>query len=333
MRTLTKKFSCGCALILALFVCALMAPPCEAAAQFVMKSATVTGEDAAYSMSLNRMAELVDKYTNGVVKMEVYHNGQLGGEREMVEAVGLGTLESAIVSTGPLPNFVPDFMVFDLPYLVTNRDKAYALLDGPLGASILAKLEPMGIKGMSYWENGFRQITNNKKEIKTPADMKGMKLRTMENEVHMEIFKQLGAIPTPMSITDFQTAIRQGTVDGHENALTNIYSFKLYEAQKFMTMSNHLFSPAVFIVNKDFYDSLPEDARAGLDKAEAEIRLWERAYCADLDKELIQKMSALGVTFTEVNTSEWVEATKGVYDTFKNKINQEFVKAFLDIRD
>jgi tripartite ATP-independent transporter DctP family solute receptor len=329
---ISRKFFNVCALILALSACAALAAPCGAT-QYVMKSATVTGEDAAYSMSLNMMAELVEKYTNGVVKMEVYHNGQLGGEREMVEAVGLGTLESAIVSTGPLPNFVPEFMVFDLPYLVTNRTKAYELLDGPLGASILVRLEPMGIRAMSYWENGFRQITNNKKEIKHPSDLKGMKLRTMENEVHMEIFKSLGAIPTPMSITDFQTAIRQGTVDGHENALTNIYSFKLYEAQKFMTMSNHLFSPAVFIVNKEFYESLPPDARSGLDRAEAEVRMWERNYCADLDKELVRKMTALGVTFTEVDRKEWVEATKGVYDTFKNTINQEYVKAFLDIRD
>ncbi len=300
------------------------------AAPIVIKAAVVATDEATHSLALKKMEELIEAYTNGAVDFQVYTNGQLGSEREIVEGVGLGTIEVGVVSTGPLPNFVPDFMVLDLPYLVTDKAKAFEILDGEVGEKMLGQLSAIGVKGISFWDNGFRYITSST-PIAHPEDVKGMKIRTMENEVHMATFAALGATPTPMAISEFLTAVRQGTVDGHENVMVGIWMNKVYEVNPYITLSKHFFSSAPFLVNEAFYNGLPEDIRAAFDKAEAETRVWEREYCVSLDDKLIEDMKALGTIFIEIDEAEWKEATKSVYDQYSgSKIDPALIEMFKD---
>lgn len=300
----------------------------SAAAPIVIKAAVTATDEGTHSLALFKMKELIEEYTNGAVDFQVYTNGTLGSEREIVEGVSLGTIEVGVVSTGPLPNFVPDFMVLDLPYLITDKSKAFEILDGEVGQNMLGQLSTIGIKGLSFWDNGFRYITSTY-PIEHPEDVAGMKIRTMENEVHMATFEALGATPTPMAISEFLTAVRQGTVDGHENVMVSIWMNKVYEVNPYVTLSEHFFSAAPFLVNANFYNSLPDDIREAFDKAEAEAREWEREYCVTLDDELIGEMKDLGVTFIEIDKSEWKEATRSVYDKFSGtKISPELIEMF-----
>ena len=244
-----------------------------------------------------------------------------------VEGVSIGTIECGVVSTGPLPNFVQDFMVLDLPYLIKDRTKAFQIMDGEIGQSMLDKLDTIGIKGMSFWDNGYRYITSSRPVVH-PEDVKGMKIRTMENEVHMNTFKLLGATPTPMAISEFLTAVRQGTVDGHENVMVSIDMNKVYEVNPCISLTKHFYSAAPFLVNADFYQSLPDDIRQAFDRAEKEAMEWERQYCDELDNELIEKMKGLGAEFYEVDIDEWARATQGVYDLYEDKIDQALIDAF-----
>ncbi|WP_101909184.1 TRAP transporter substrate-binding protein DctP [Marasmitruncus massiliensis] len=305
-------------------------PPADSSVKpgvIVIKAAVTANEEGAHTKGLMKMKEAIEKYTDGAVDFQVYTNSQLGSEREIVEGVGLGTIEVGVVSTGPLPNFVPDFMVLDLPYLIRDKAKAFPLLDGEVGRSMLDQLENIGIRGVNFWDNGFRYITSVKPII-NPEDMKGMKIRTMENEVHMETFKELGATPTPMSISEFLTAVQQGTVDGHENVMVSISMNKVYEVNPSISLTEHFYSAAPFLVNKAFYEGLPTDIREAFDKAEKEAMEWERNYCADLDESLMEDMKSKGAQFYEVDKDKWAAATAGVYDVYKDKINPELIEKF-----
>lgn len=307
----------------------ITAVPAKAASDpIIIKAAVTATDEGTHSLALFKMEELIEEYTNGAVDFQVYTNATLGSEREIVEGVSLGTIEVGVVSTGPLPNFVPDFMVLDLPYLVTDKSKAFEILDSEVGEMMLGKLEKVGIKGLSFWDNGFRYITSTFPVVH-PEDVSGMKIRTMENEVHMATFEALGATPTPMAISEFLTAVRQGTVDGHENVMVSIWMNKVYEVNPYVALSEHFFSAAPFLVNLDFYNSLPDDIREAFDRAEAETREWEREYCVTLDQNLIEEMKGLGVTFTEIDKAEWKEATKSVYDIYSGtKIDPELIELF-----
>ena len=304
-------------------------PPAEDEV-IVIKAAVTANDEGAHALGLFKMEEAIEEYTNGRVDFQVYTNSQLGSEREIVEGIGLGTIECGVVSTGPLPNFVPDFMVLDLPYLIKDKEKAFPLLDGEIGAGMMSKLESIGIKGMSFWDNGFRYITSVDPVIH-PEDLRGMKIRTMENEVHMATFQLLGATPTPMAISEFLTAVRQGTVDGHENVMVSISMNKVYEVNPSISLTKHFYSAAPFLVNLDFYNSLPDDIREAFDKAEAEAMAWEREYCENLDEELQAEMETQGAVFYEVDIDEWAKATEGVYEQYKDKIDPALIEVFRSI--
>ena len=162
----------------------------------LMKLAVVTSEDRSLTKGLVKFGELVESKTNGSIKVEVYPNGQLGGDREVFESLQFGSIQGTTMSTGPIAQFVPKFNVFDLPFLFPNSEVAYEVLDGKIGSDLLAELESQNVIGLNYWENGFRHLTNGVKEVKTPDDVKGLKIRTLENDLHMDIWSELGANPS-----------------------------------------------------------------------------------------------------------------------------------------
>lgn len=279
-----------------------------------LKVGTTTAPDGHYVKGLQKMQELLEKYSEGEMTLDIYPNSQLGNERDMMESVGLGVQEMCLVSTGPIPNFVSDFAVLDMPYLFEDAQDAYDKLDGEVGQSLLDQLHTQRIKGVGYWENGFRQLTNNDKVIEKPEDVSDVKIRTMENRVHIATYEALGATATPMAWSEIFTALSQGTVDGQENPIAIIETSKVYEVQKYISMTDLFYSPCVLMINEELYDSFSEEQKAAFDQAAEEAKDWQREYSQNYNEGALETMEEAGVTITEVDKEEWKEATSVVYD-------------------
>ena len=280
-------------------------------------------------LGLLKFKEIVEEKTNGQIIVETYHSGQLGDDRTMTEALQLGTQEVVIPSTAPLANFVPEFSVFDFPFLFPNEQVADKVLDGEVGQKFLDKLSDQNLVGLSYWENGFRQVSNSKTPIASAADFKGLKLRTMENDLHLEAFRALGANPTPMAFTELFTAMQQGTVDGQENPFATIYLSKFYEVQDYVSNTNHIYSPFVFLMSKTFYDGLTEEQQKIVKDASVEAGLYERQLNREANAKYIEDLQAEGVTYTEISPeayAEMKELVQPVIDKYADKIGKDIVQ-------
>jgi tripartite ATP-independent transporter DctP family solute receptor len=221
-------------------------------------------------------AKLVEERTKGDVAVKVHINAVLGGGREALEAVEVGTQTMVDAALAPVFGFEPAFGVLNLPYLFTSRTQWYELLDGPLGTELLTMLERLGFVGLGYPENGIRHVTNNVRPITKPEDLKGIKIRVMQSPVFISTFKTLGALPTPIPWAELYSALQQGVVDAQENPVVNIYGSKFYEVQKFLSMTGHTYDPNVYFLNKKFFDSLSGEYQAILRSTAKEVIAWQR---------------------------------------------------------
>jgi tripartite ATP-independent transporter DctP family solute receptor len=291
-----------------------------------LKVGHVLAPDHPYNVGLEKFAELVDQKTQGKVKVDVFHSSQLGNEREMIEGLQMGTVDMALVSTAPLMGFTKKFMVFDLPYIFESREHAYKVLDGEIGQELLKSLEEKGIVGLAYWENGFRHLTNSVRPVVHPADAKGLKIRTMENKVHMESFRVIGADPTPMAYGELFTALQQKTVDGQENPLGQIETSKFYEVQDYLSMTGHFYAPAVLLISKQKWDSLPADLQEQIKSAAEEGKDYERGLIRQADIDLKEKLKSRGMQVIDVDVEEWREAMAPVYKTFEAEIGKDLIE-------
>jgi tripartite ATP-independent transporter DctP family solute receptor len=302
-----------------------------AADKVVVRVAHTLAPDSHYNKGLIHLGELLEEKTGGQIELQIFHSAQLGSERDAVEGVAMGTLEMTLVSSAPLANFTDKFMVFNLPFIIRDRQKAYEWMDGPEGQKILESLLPKNMVGLGIWENGFRNLTNSKKAVKVPADMNGLKIRLMENPIHVSTFKALGAYPVPMPFGELFTALQQKTVDGQENPLIIIYTSKFYEVQDYLTLTGHFYAPAVLIVNKDFWEStLSDEQREIFVECEKEARQWEREYSINSEKELAKKLQEEGMTVITPDKSLWVEAAQPVYKKFEDKIGKDVINSLIE---
>ncbi len=314
--------------LMCIMIMGVVAGPAMAAeTKYTMRFATAIEPDSHYANGMRKFKELLEQYTDGEVEVQLFYSGQLGGERDMVEALGMGMLEMTICSSAPLVNFSKDFMVFDLPFLVTDRAKAFAVLDGPVGRQILDTMDSKGVRSLGFWENGFRNITNSKRPIAKPEDLKGIKIRTMENPIHMDLFRTFGANPTPMAWGELFLALQQGTVDAQENPLIIIETSKYPEVQKYLTLSGHVYAPSVVSISKQVFESYPKNIQDAIVKAEKDARDWQREFCIQKDNELAAVLKSQGMEITEIDKELWSKAAQPVYDHFKDQINQDYVKA------
>jgi TRAP-type transport system periplasmic protein len=298
----------------------------------LMKLAVVTSEDRSLTKGLEKFGELVESKTNGSIKVEVYPNGQLGGDREVFESLQFGSIQGTTMSTGPIAQFVPKFNVFDLPFLFPNSEIAYEVLDGKIGTDLLAELESQNVIGLNYWENGFRHLTNGKKEVKTPEDVEGLKVRTLENDLHMDIWSELGANPTPMAFTELFAGLQQGVVDGQENPVGNVTSNKFYEVQKYLTKTGHVYNASPFLISKDFWNSLSEEEQKAVREAADEARDYQRELNQQEDGEGYKFLAENGMTITDLSDEEkekFLDKVKPVYDKYSSTIGEEFVDELL----
>mgnify|MGYP003575986273 CR=1 FL=1 len=308
-----------CALALAAAVL-----PLPTAAQTTMKINISVAQNSHYGVAIDTFAREVEARTNGRYKIQTFYAGALGAERESVEGVQLGTLDLTLTSTGPLPNFVPEVAILDIPFLFRDYAHARAVLDGPIGQELLQKFPPKGMVGLAWAENGFRHMTNSKRPVNAPDDLKGLKMRTMENPIHIEAYKQFGILPTPMAFTEVFTALQQGTVDGQENPLSVITAAKLDQVQKNLTLTGHVYSPAIILMNKAQWDKLSAaDKQAFLDAPKEAVKA-NRARIDEDERKAVAELRAKGMVVVEkVDKAKFQAALAPVYVDFGKRFGQE----------
>lgn len=286
----------------------------------VLQAGHVLTEDSGYHQGLLEWAKLVSERTNGHVKIDVYPNSTLGNERDMIEAVQMGMLDITIPNHAPMANFTDAFSVFDLPFLFASRDEAYAVCDSEFGQNVLDSLRDVHIVGISMWENGMRYLANNTLDIVTPDDVKGLKIRTMENKIHMASFSAWGADPTPMAFGEVYTSLQQGTIDGCEIPLETIYQNKIYEVANHITMTGHFYCVAPLIMSENAWNKLSADEQKILVDAANEVKPHERQMVVDADANYHETMKNEGITFVdEIDADLWRATAKSVYDNFEKQ--------------
>ena len=289
--------------------------PAEGATVF--KLGTTVNEQDSFQVAAEKFAELVAERTNNAYAIEIYPNGTLGGERDMLESMQIGTLDMGIITSGPFINFSSAMGVLDMPYLFASNEEAYAVLDGEIGRELLDTLEDSGLKGLAYAERGFRNLTNSVKPIQTAADLSGMTIRIMENDVYTASFQAMNVNATPMAWADALTALQQGTVQGQENPINVIYSYSLWESQKYVTLDRHSYSTAIITMSAALFDSLDADTQQIFLDAAQEAAEYERAWVADQESSQLQALKDNGMEVIEnPDLASFKEAVQPVYDQY-----------------
>ena len=301
-------------------------------AQTVLKIGWTNTIDSHYGVGVTTFGDEVAKRTNNRYKLQYFPAGALGGEREMLEAVQLGTQDMIITSTGPVGNFVAETRIVDIPFLFRDYEHARKVLDGPIGQEILTKFPAKGLVAISWMENGFRHVTNSKKPIKTPEDLAGLKIRTMENKVHMEAFKAMGSLPTPMNMNEVFTALQTGTVDGQENPIPVILANKLYTVQKYLSLTSHVYSPAMLIISKGLWDKMSAADKASFQEAAKIALVANRKKVNEDEANGIAVIEKAGTLVNKVDTKLFQKAVASAYTTYNKEYGEANIKKIIDVK-
>ncbi|MEK6717792.1 MAG: TRAP transporter substrate-binding protein [candidate division NC10 bacterium] len=303
------------------------------AAEFDLVEAHTSPPDHPYTLGMVRYADLVKERTNGRVAIQIHHSRQLGDERQVVEGLQLGTIHLTVTSTGPLGGFVPEMNVVDLPFLFRDAEHAYKVLDGEIGRGLLNKFDAVGIKGLAFWENGFRHITTSKKPVREPTDMKGLKIRVMENKVHQAAFRQLGSDATPMAWGEVFTSLQQGLLDAQENPIPIIYTFKLNEVQKYVSLTGHVYSPAPLLMSKKTWDRMPPEIQKVMFDTAVEVARYQRGLIREQEQKQIGELRAKGMTIIEQpDRAAFREAMKPVFEQFQGQFGKDLVQRIVNTK-
>ncbi|NYT75930.1 DctP family TRAP transporter solute-binding subunit [Alcaligenaceae bacterium] len=298
----TKKLFCSALMGAGLTMLATAPGQVFAAEKLVLKAGHAASTTNTGHLALEHLGKELAQKTDGRITLEIFPNSQLGSERELVESIQLGNVDMTFVSSAVLGNFNKEFFALDIPFLFKDRSSVYRVLDGEIGQGLLDSLDKVGIKGLAYWENGFRQLTNNKKVIRTPEDLAGMKMRTMENEVHIAAWKAEGANPAPLAFGELFTALQQGTFDAQEGPINLFYDMKFYEVQKYISKTNHVYSPWPVLINPDIYNSMSTEDQKILQQAVQDTTAYQRDLARKADEKAEAAMPM--VTFTELTPTE-----------------------------
>ncbi|HEV7689222.1 MAG TPA: DctP family TRAP transporter solute-binding subunit, partial [Hyphomonadaceae bacterium] len=300
------------AIILGTALSVALAAPAWAQSQIVIKFSHVVAPNTPKGKGSLKFQELAEKYTSGKVKVEVYPNSQLYKDNEELQALQLGSVQMlapSLAKFGPLG--VKEFEVFDLPYILPDKAALNKVTHGPLGSKLLGLLAPKGITGLAYWDNGFKDMSANKKLL-VPADFRGLKMRIQSSKVLEAQMRALGAIPQVMAFSEVYQALATGVVDGTENPPSNEYTQKMHEVQKYTMRSGHGYVGYAVIANKKFWDGLPADIRASLEKAMAEATAFANGAAQQDNDDAIAEMTKSGKTemvqLTAEQKAEWRKA-------------------------
>ena len=315
------------------FAVAALCLSAAAGAQTVMKISYSTSITSHYGVGSTAFCDEVEKGTQGRYKCQQFPNAALGGEREMIEAVQLGTQDLANVSTGALGNFVPEVKIVDIPFLFRDYAHARKVMDGEFGQDLLKKITAKGIVGLAWTENGFRHMTNSKRAINQASDASGLKMRTMENKVHMEGYKTFGILPTPMAWPEVFTALQQGTVDGQENPIPVILSAKLSQVQKHLSLTNHVYSPAVLIVAPNIWNKLNDADKKVFSEAAKKGAAAQRKKVNDDEANGIAELKKDGMQVVEqVNGESFRKAVAPAYAQYAKEFGADKIAAIQNVK-
>ncbi len=294
-----------------------------------IKLAHVVNENDAFHVCALKFKEVVEAESGGELTVSIYPNAQLGDERNLLESMRMGVVDSAIITGGPIMNFMPKFGVFDLPFLFSTPEQAYRVLDGEIGKKMLEEMGQHGWKGLAYGERGFRNLTNSKHPVSTPEDMKGLKIRLMQNPVYVDSFRALGANAVPMAWTEALTALQQGAIDGQENPLNVIVSFNLFESQKYLAITRHAYAPNVIMMSMKTWEKLSPELQSIVQDAAVKAAETNRAYDNEKEAEWLQFLKDKGMEVTTPDTAALREAVKPVYEKYEEEFGKELVEAIL----
>ncbi len=269
--------------------------------------------------SAKRFADELQQRLGDKHKVEFYADGQLGDEKELMQKLRLGTVQFTLISS-IMTGVAPQFGLFDLPFLVTDRAQVKAIDKEIVEPKLAPLAEAKGLHVISTWENGFRQITNNVRPINKPEDLAGLKIRTPSSKWRVAMFKQWGANPTPMAFSEVFVALQTGTMDGQENPLTNIVGANFQEVQKYLSITDHVYSPTFLTAGSENWKALPDDVKAAVTETAAEVQDWSLAEGDKADKDLIAKIEAAGVKVNTADKAAFVAASAPIYAAFDAEV-------------
>lgn len=294
----------------------------------VLKLGHVANLKQPYHLAAEKFARDVFERTGGLVEIQVFPNSQLGGQRELLESLQLGTADMAMASSAVLGNFIPTAQVIDLPFIFRNSAHVYSVVDGPLADELYAGAEDRGMRILSTWENGFRNVGNNTRPVRTPADMAGIKIRVFESPLYIEMFERLGSIPTPMAMGEVFTALQQKTIDGIENAVVQIYASKYQEVMKYLSLTEHTYNPQIVIMSTHKWNKLSPKNQGIILQAAREARDFNRSLAAEKTGEYLEEMRQGGlevVVLTPEEKDEFKKIMKPVWEKYYKIVGRDLV--------
>jgi C4-dicarboxylate-binding protein DctP len=310
----------------------LASAPAQAQQPIVIKFSHVVTPDTPKGKGAEKFKELAEQYTNGRVKVEIYPNSQLYKDKEEVEALQLGAVQMlapSLAKFGPLG--AKEFEVFDIPYILPDKAALRRVTDGALGKKLFSKLEPKGIKGLAYWDNGFKVMSANK-PLRMPEDFRGLKMRIQSSKVLEAQMRALGAIPQVLAFSEVYQALQTGVCDGTENTASNEYTQKMHEVQKYTVLSGHGYIGYAVITNKKFWDGLPADVRGELEKAMGEATTYTNDIAQKENDAALEAMKQSGkteiVSLTDVQKAAWRKALEPVADEMQSRVGKDTIEEF-----
>src|SRR5690625_636827 len=297
-----------------------------ALAQQELKMAYALARDSHYGAGATAfVGSLADINKNFVI--EEFPNSALGGEREVIEGLQLGTVDVAIVSTGATLNFVPETGVFDIPFLFRDLDHARGVLDSDIGQEMLTEFPKHGLTALAWGEQGFRHLTNSKRAVETTEDIKGLKIRITENPIHLKAFRELGVQATPMAWPEVATALQQGAIDGQENPLSVIVSTKMWQLQDYLSLTGHVYAPALILVSPLVYDGLSDEQKAEFLAAGQAAAQAMRDYVDTVEKDGLQTLKDNGMQVNEVDYAAFETAVEPVYKAYYDEFGEDLIES------
>ncbi|AGF46747.1 TRAP-type C4-dicarboxylate transporter, periplasmic component [Candidatus Kinetoplastibacterium desouzaii TCC079E] len=280
-----------------------------------------------YGTAANAFAETLESSSKGKYKVVTFPNNQLGSERDVIEGLQNGKIDLAIVSTSTIMDMIPEIGMFDIPFLMHDLTHARNVLDGPVGRNILAKFPSKGLIALAWGEQGFRHLTNNVRPVLTPEDAKGLRIRTPKNSIHIEGFRYIGIDPVPMTLTEAFDEIKSGKIDGQENSLAVILFTQLSHTQKYLSLSGHVYAPALILASEKLYKKLPNIDKSYFNKAGKAASTRMRDFVDDVEKSGVEKLMECGIQVTEVDRADFATAMAPVYSEYYKKFDKKIVDA------
>lgn len=316
-----KLLQCAAAMAFAVLIA-----PVSAQDKVVLKVGMLGTTDYFYYKGAKRMADVASAASKGRLELQLFPNQGLGNERDMIEGMQLGTVDMAIINTPLLASFEPRFMLFDMPFMFNDWNHVNRVLSGQVGQTLMKSLESKGLKAFGFSTAGFRHVVNQRREVRTPDDLKGLKIRTLDNPVHVAIMNAMGANATPMQYGEVATALRQKTIDGLDFQLGSTATEKMYEVNKHMALTGHVFTGVIYLASLKRFNAMPADlqkilADAAVQGANTETELYNK-----FEEDARGVLQKNGMTVVDVNKAAFRARTASVYEQFQDRVGKDLIE-------